>query len=227
MFLKAALYLSCGIFILAHCPVPCVFIEQFVSPSLKPLAPTFTLALSVCEICSGLSGHLGKPRASSKWMNEKNKILLLVVVMRWESKRGTYVKQHCQTWGGLFGAPEMGLCPCGAWWRSWCLRSGVVHSNQPQNVRGGWRQIEVVEGCNSVSDKDTHWTSLFFQMMGMNNSWRWDLYIPFNLLYFGAHHVNYYEPYYSFPSRSGVDKLRPTSQIQLAKSLSKCTFIGI
>lgn len=32
----------------------------------------------------------------------------------------------------------------------------MVHSDQPQNVGGGWRQVEVVEGCNSVSDKDTH-----------------------------------------------------------------------
>lgn len=65
MFLKAALYLSCSVFVLAHFPEALrVFIGQFESPSIKPLAPTGTLAQSDFEIHSVLNGHLGKHRAS-------------------------------------------------------------------------------------------------------------------------------------------------------------------
>jgi len=67
MFLKAALYLSCSMFIMTHWLVPLrVFREQFQSPSIKPLAPTDTLAQSDFEIHSVLSGHQGKHRTSSK-----------------------------------------------------------------------------------------------------------------------------------------------------------------
>lgn len=77
MFLKAALYLSCNMFILTHWLVPLrVFIEQFESSSIKPLAPTDTLAQSDFEIHSVLNGHRGKHRASSKSMNEKKKIYM-------------------------------------------------------------------------------------------------------------------------------------------------------
>lgn len=60
---------SCIIFILRFVYLgtlpctPCIY-RAVESPSIKPLASTVTLALSDFEIYSGLSGHLGKYRAS-------------------------------------------------------------------------------------------------------------------------------------------------------------------
>lgn len=58
MFLKAASYLPCSMFILTHWLVPLrVFREQFESPSIKPLTPTDTLAQPDFKIHSVLNGH--------------------------------------------------------------------------------------------------------------------------------------------------------------------------